>query len=104
MFKTAASTLTLLMLFLFASAPPLTAQDMADNGNFELAALGPWSEYGDTTGTGMVMYDVDATGGPTNCFKRMPGTDFGNGGIKQSVLLIGGVTYQFDADIAYYSC
>lgn len=91
-------------LFLWAP-PPLAAQEMCNNGNFELgAALGPWTLFGDNTGAGFIQYDVDGAGGDTWCLKRLPGTDLGNGGVAQQVLLIGGVTYQFDADVAYYSC
>ncbi len=87
------------------AAPPLAAQERCMDGNFELgAALGPWSLFGDNTGAGFVQYDVDGTGGPTWCLEREPGTDFGNGGVTQDVLLIGGVTYQFDADVCYYGC
>jgi len=75
------------------------------DGNFELgAALGPWSLFGDNAGAAFVQYDVDGAGGDTWCLRRMPGSDVGNGGLTQDVLLVGGVTYQFDADIAYYSC
>jgi len=87
------------------AAPPVAAQERCLDGNFELGAtLGPWSLFGDSSGAGFVQYDVDNVGGATWCLMRMPGSNFGNGGIEQDVLLIGGVTYQFDADIAYYSC
>jgi len=83
----------------------MAAQERCRDGNFELGnALGPWTLFDDNTGAGFVQYDVDGVGGPTWCLMRMPGSNYGNGGVQQSVLLVGGVTYQFDADIAYYSC
>jgi len=84
---------------------PLAAQERCMDGNFELGdALGPWSLFGDNTNAGFVQKDVDATGGPSWALERAPGTDFGNGGIKQNVVLIGGVDYQFEADVLYYAC
>lgn len=86
-------------------AAPLAAQERCMDGNFELgSALGPWSLFGDNTGSQFTMYDVDGTGGDTWCLERSPGSDYGNGGIEQNLLLIGGVTYQFEADVCYYAC
>ncbi len=98
-------TLLAVALFFLSASPPLAAQEMCNDGNFELgAALGPWTLFGDNTGAGFIQYDVDGAGGDTWCLKRLPGTDFGNGGVQQQVLLVSGVTYQFDMDVAYYSC
>ena len=92
-------------LMLAWAVHPLTAQEMCNDGNFELGkALGPWSLFDDNTGSSFAQYDVDGTGGATWCLERKPGSDYGNGGIKQNVLLVGGVTYQFDADVCYYTC
>ncbi len=86
-------------------APPLAAQERCLDGNFELGnALGPWTLFGDNTGAQFTQYDVDNVGGPTWCLERAPGSDYGSGGIRQDVLLIGGVTYQFEADVCYYAC
>jgi len=91
------------VLLLFAPSPAV-AQDMALNGNFELQDYGPWTIYGGNTGTSLVQDDVNNNGTATWCLERKPGTPDGNGGIQQDVLLVAGVTYQFDADIKYYAC
>ena len=105
MFKVSVSAALAFGLLCLWGLSPLAAQERCMDGNFERgAALGPWKLFGDNTGAGFVQKDVDATGGPSWALERAPGTDFGNGGIKQNVLLVGGVTYQFDADVLYYAC
>ncbi len=84
--------------------PPLAAQDMVLNGYFDFESTEKWTESGGTTGCDVVQYDVTGGGSPSWCYMREPGTNGGNGSILQDVLLIGGVTYQFDADVAYYTC
>lgn len=99
---TAALALGLLCLW---GAAPLAAQERCMDGNFELGdALGPWTLFGDNTGAGFVQKDVDGSGGPSWALERAPGVDLGNGGIQQNILLIGGVDYQFEADVLYYAC
>lgn len=90
-------------LFLLGG-PPLAAQDMVLNGYFDHQSTLKWTEAGGTAGCAVVQYDVTGTSSPSWCYEREPGTNGGNGSILQDVLLIGGVTYQFDADVAYYTC
>ena len=93
-----------LLLLLVASPAPLHAQDMAINGNFELEALGPWSLFNNNAHSSLLVYDTSGDGTSSWCVERKPGKPNDNGGIEQDVLLVGGVTYQFDADVNYYSC
>jgi hypothetical protein len=94
-----------LMLLLLASPAPLNAQDMAINGNFEFQALGPWLDFGKNVHSNlMVVFDTNNDGTATWSLERRPGKPDDNGGIQQEVLLVGGVTYQFDADVCYNSC
>jgi len=86
------------------AVPIASAQDMILNGNYELEALGPWIMTGGNTHTSVVKNDVTGTGNDSWCLEREPGTPNDNGGITQDVLLIGGVTYDFYADIKYNSC
>ena len=93
-----------LMLLFMASPAPLNAQDMAINGNFELQALGPWDMTGSNNNAAMATFDVDGDGTATNCWMKEPGTNGGNGGLEQKVLLVAGVTYDITCDVAYYTC
>lgn len=89
------------LLFLFASQSDALAQTATPNGDIELEALGSWKLFGNNTVQGVVKYDVNGDGNNSWCWRRKPGTDGCNGGIEQDVYLIAGVTYQFDADVAF---
>ncbi len=104
MIKSSVTVAILAIVFCFCPAPPASGQDMATNGNFELQTLGTWSTNGQNTGAQMVQHDVTGSGPPSYCWERTPGTNGGNGGLEQNVLLVAGVTYQFDADVKYYTC
>jgi hypothetical protein len=79
-------------------------QNIAANGDFELQTAGSWDETGSNFGTSFILYDTNGNGKPSFCYKRRPGySPFGggDGGIVQTVVLVGGVTYQFTADVCY---
>jgi hypothetical protein len=95
--------LAVLLLFFLAPGTAL-GQNVVPNGDIELRSLGPWETTGSTSGTAFVLYDVDGIGGTSFCYKRRPGySPFGggDGGIVQTVYLVAGVTYQFEADVCY---
>jgi hypothetical protein len=104
MLKSTAAIAFFAVGFFILGVTPLSAQDMASNGNFELQALGAWSTNGQNTGALMVQHDVTGGGTASYCWERTPGTNGGNGGLEQNVLLVAGVTYQFDAVVKYYTC
>jgi len=91
----------LCLLFLFVPQPEVMAQTAVPNGDLELEARGPWTLFGDNLVEDVVEYDVNGDGVRSWCWRRKPGTDGANGGFQQDVYLIAGVTYQFDADVAY---
>ena len=93
-------------LFLLFLAPgAVLGQNVVPNGDFELQDLGLWEMTGDNGWVKIKDYDVNGNGQITWCWKRKPGLNsgqpFGNGGLKQDVHLIAGVTYEFNADVAY---
>ena len=88
----------------FWASPDLAAQDMVLNGNWELGDLGPWTTAGSTYMAGRDWRDVQGIGTTSQCYKREPGTDVGNGSFLQDVLLIAGVTYTLEAHVCYYTC
>ncbi len=91
----------LCLLFFVAPQPEAMAQTAVPNGDLELESLGPWDLFGDNAVQAVVQTDVNGNGSPSWCWRRKPGTDGCNGGFLQDVYLIAGVTYQFDADVAY---
>lgn len=93
-------------LFLLLLAPGMAyGNNVVPNEGFELQELGLWVMTGDNGWTNLKEYDTNGDGTESWCWKRKPGLDggqpFGNGGLEQSVHLIAGVTYEFNADVAY---
>lgn len=97
------------LLFLTAiastSAP---AKDAVVDGGFEtrfpIATQKFWDWDGEPyPGYFIKPYDVNGDGKKSYCFNFYPGTDK-EGTLRQSIYLIGGRTYEFSADIAYYNC
>ena len=89
---------------LFLCSSPLAAQEMVFNGDFELGTYSPmWTLTGGNAYT-KIAYFQTKLGLNSLCLKRQPGTPSSNGGIEQSVHLIGGVMYVFKADIASQYC
>lgn len=103
MFK-AALALAAALAFLITAGSALQGQDMVLNGNFELQARGPWAMTGSNNNAAMATYDVDGDGTATYCWMKEPGTNGGNGGLEQDILLVGGVTYDITCNVAYYTC
>jgi len=103
--KTILAGAALAAVLLVLSPGAALAQNAVPNGDFELTLkLGPWEEYGGTAGTDLIKWDTSGSGKTSWCFKRKPGYSAfggGNGGLNQMVLLVGGVTYDFHANIAY---
>jgi hypothetical protein len=104
MFKSSLAIAAIVIAFILSGAPPLSAQDMVLNGNFELQTISPWVLFGGNQNTALAQRDVDGVGGNTTVLEKKPGTPDDNGGVKQDVLLVKDVTYTFDADIRYYTC
>ncbi len=77
------------------------AQNIVPNGGFESGDLDPWVKTGNHTYGRMMKYDTNGNGSVSWCYRKMPGTSAGNGGLIQDVELIGGVTYDFSMCIAY---
>jgi hypothetical protein len=75
---------------------------MTLNGDFEFQALDPWEMFGSNNSQQLVMYDTDNDGTASLAWKKIPGTNGGNGGIQETVFLIGGLEYQFHAYVASY--
>ena len=97
-----AGCLALLLLILAPGAA--LGQNIVPNGDFELQAAGSWDETGSNFGTSFILYDTNGNGRTSFCYKRRPGySPFGggDGGIVQTVVLVGGVTYEFIADVCY---
>lgn len=82
----------------------LRGQGAVLNGDFETQDYTPlWTLTGGNTFI-QVVHEESTAGNDSWCIKRTPGTPSNNGGIQQSVHLIGGVTYVFDADIVSKWC
>ncbi len=88
----------LLLIFLPGAA---SAQSVVPNGDFELQSLGPWQLYGNNSEQWLTNYDVTGDGKTSLCWKRRPGTNAGNGGIKLQVYLTAWKTYYIEADAAF---
>ena len=94
----------LALLLVVLSPGEALGQNVVPNGDLELQSLGPWSTTGSTFGTYVVLYDTNGNGKLSYCYKRRPGYSplgGGDGGIEQTVNLVGGVTYVFSADVCY---
>jgi len=87
------------LLVLFFAQGDLAAQSVVPNGDFELQKLGTWEKTGDNISQYVMEYDTTGFG-PSWCWKRRPGYG-NNGGLKQSVHLIAGVTYLLEASAAF---
>jgi hypothetical protein len=90
-----------ILLLLFHPGGDALAQNTVPNGDFELRDLGTWDLTGSNSYCLMTQYDVAGTGSSSWCWRRMPGTGSGNGGLLQSIPLIGGVLYNLSINIAY---
>lgn len=89
-----------LLLLLFSGGEAM-AQNTAANGDFELQDTEPWVKTGSNDGAKILMYDVNGNGSTSLCWSRQPGSNKGNGGITQDVILIAGTTYDFTADVVF---
>jgi|GEM_PF-670858 len=96
--------LCILLLFLVFESQAV-AQTTVANGDYELAELGPWTLTGDNGNELVGYYDTNGNGSLNLCWRRKPGLNagqpFGNGGCAQDVYLISGVTYLFEANLAF---
>jgi hypothetical protein len=93
-----------LLLFIFSSGVAF-GQNVVANGNFDLEDRGPWELTGENTGAKALQFDVNGDINPSWCWKRQPGTKSpvsGNGGLKQTIYLVAGQTYNFSAKVAFY--
>ena len=89
---------------LFLSASPVLAQGAVYNGDFETGTLAPgWTLVGGNTYTQLVLFETKP-GNKSYGLKRRPGPPSNNGGIEQTIHLVGGVTYVFEADIVSQYC
>jgi|GEM_PF-6861415 len=89
--------LCLLLLGIFQGTA--LAQNLVPNGGFDQQVLGPWNQYGQNGSSLMAEFDVTGNGSSW-CWKRQP-ADGHDGGIKQTVTLLGGVTYNISMDLAF---
>ena len=89
------------LLLLFHPGSDGLAQNTVPNGDFELQDLGPWELTGSNAYCSMLQFDVAGIGSSSWCWKRMPGTNTGNGGLMQDIPLIGGVPYNLSINVAY---
>jgi hypothetical protein len=93
------------MLLVFAAAllvcaVQAEAQNIAFNGDFETADYNHgWTLTGAGGDAEVVVFDT-VMGEQSLCLRRCPGEPSNNGGFEQEVHLLGGVTYDFSADIA----
>ena len=91
-------------LIAFSASGVLNAQEIVFNGDFETKSYTPfWTLNGGNVHTELdwfqtVLYQTSF------CLKRMPGPPDDNGGIEQSVYLVQGISYVFNADIAAQYC
>jgi hypothetical protein len=92
----------LTVLFLFMTQGGASAQTMTLNGDFEFQALDPWEMFGNNDSQQLVQYDIDGDGTSSLCWKKIPGTNGGNGGIRETIFLIGGLEYEVSAKVATY--
>lgn len=84
---------------IFLGATHADAQNIAFNGDFETGAhTDGWTLKGGNTHTTIALFE-STIGKKSLCLKRRPGTPSSNGGLEQQVHLLGGVTYNFSADI-----
>lgn len=95
-----ASLCALLLVLTSGSLFAQATASMVPNGDFEQGALNEWTRYGTSSGQEVTKFNVLTTA-LSWCNKWRPGSNGGNGGIRQDVYLIGGLTYQFDADVAF---
>ena len=100
--KTLSSSTAFLISFLFLlSSGPLWAQGEGEvvNGDFETGTCTPpWTLTGGNLFTQVVEWEI-TPGDLSYCLKRRPGAPE-DGGIEQSVYLVGGIPYVFSADVA----
>lgn len=89
----------LCFLLLFISQGVADAQNLVPNGGFEQQDLGQWGPYGNNGSSLVTEYDVTGNGNSW-CWKRQP-ADGHDGGIMQTVTLLGGITYTISMDLAF---
>ncbi len=90
----------LLLVLASGNLSAAVSASMVGNGDFEQTELNEWVLYGNNNGQ-EVLKASEPTGQVSWCNKWRPGSNRGNGGIKQDVYLIGGLTYEFSANIAF---
>jgi hypothetical protein len=103
------SILTVASLVVFTTVPALDAKDIVVNDGFELPGWGYWTDYGNPDLRLIDYYDVvNGYGGPnsSNCYAQLSSGGMGgnDGGLRQEVYVIAGVTYTVSADLCYHNC
>ncbi|MFH1999480.1 MAG: hypothetical protein ABIK28_07355 [Planctomycetota bacterium] len=89
------------LVFTAFSGTPLAAQNLVENSLFATGDLTCWTTEDSTP---IVVVGNTTIGMSYYCCRKNPGAPNDNGSIEQEVLLNGGTTYVFSADISAKYC